>query len=1089
MNATEVSDGNAPPSTLRSKLPGNKDHSEPTEDEVKNTSNEPNPTKAPDGLVNGVVSEQILEDDLSGDQSETSLEMREINEFEPLEVRKKKGRKRFLQTTDYIRLIEDRISFLEEEIRGLKGPPLVYESGGSQVDSFGPGARALPQAFAAPPPPLPPLLPLSHPLPDPNRGDGPLRELTYNTWESFQSPATRTSVVEVLVGEPGIPKVKKEGNPEVTKETIAKPAETKMKLPNRIRIHSPHILKLLEKVSSVDFGHGEMAVFLRPFKILVYCEESIRDEIRALEVDVRAAKEEEDKDKGAHNGVEGGAKPEVDGQIERPAIVRHEYQPGTADGPSEDNTPPRLNIDMAEALAHARILEQFMDKELKCILDLRLRIRNGNIKTISFDNLWLLFNPGVVVYSREQAYKVLSTSGCQRLDKRKVQQYRKVVRMDYDGQQPYREHETVSPFVVDCYYIGFNGRKYGAVQKVFRISAYDGERPITTLPICPAKFISKDRREREYERGKLFLSLTGGGAAFKHRQYDGLVVTPDGEIEEVNSRVIIDFVTAFRMQPKWCPDLGLKGASVVDPREVTFCDDTDHEDPLLCFYCWFDNIWEDHRLEQQHASEYMEKLDIKLESLQNASDFEEDQIFLLPEKIYGFILRNRKWVAFTIDDIRDVIPTEENFKDLVIPPRHKRIVEALVKTHSRGSRAVDKGILQRGNIKHHVDFVRGKGEGVIMLLHGPPGVGKTSTAECVAELCDRPLFQITCGDIGTEPEDVEKNLNANFRLAHRWGCVLLLDEADVYLTKRGHEDLKRNTLVSVFLRVLEYYPGILLLTTNRVGLFDEAFKSRIHVSLQYPKLDKVSAMRVWENHIRRAKRRYHVEEKKVMKLARQTFDTMSWNGRQIKNAFQVVISLAEFDALKNPRPIETSETAEPEKVELRLKWFKKVMDASTDFNEYIQKLYGNTEEDRAMTSKHRNDRFESFTFEQNEPPAKQAPPQRTASSDSDSDSDSDDSSSDSDSDVGPQKPKKIKNPVKSKKPKQSRSKTSVTKTSKKKGKKEKVVSESEESSTEEDSSSGESDAEEKADGVGEESEEEAKEEKPPRKKSSRKSKK
>lgn len=110
------------------------------------------------------------------------------------------------------------------------------------------------------------------------------------------------------------------------------------------------------------------------------------------------------------------------------------------------------------------------------------------------------------------------------------------------------------------------------------------------------------------------------------------------------------------MQPKWCPDLGLKGASVVDPREVTFCDDTDHEDPLLCFYCWFDNIWEDHRLEQQHASEYMEKLDIKLESLQNASDFEEDQIFLLPEKIYGFILRNRKWGKCFILDMLSYRP-------------------------------------------------------------------------------------------------------------------------------------------------------------------------------------------------------------------------------------------------------------------------------------------------------------------------------------------------------------------------------------------------------------------------------------------------
>jgi SpoVK/Ycf46/Vps4 family AAA+-type ATPase len=122
-------------------------------------------------------------------------------------------------------------------------------------------------------------------------------------------------------------------------------------------------------------------------------------------------------------------------------------------------------------------------------------------------------------------------------------------------------------------------------------------------------------------------------------------------------------------------------------------------------------------------------------------------------------------------------------------------VESLVKTHSQRPKTASKGKLEK-DIKHHVDFIRGKGDGIIMLLHGPPGVWKTSTAECVAELCDRPLFQITCGDIGTDPKDVEKNLNDNFRLADRWGCVLLLDEADVFLTKRGQEDLKRNTLVS-----------------------------------------------------------------------------------------------------------------------------------------------------------------------------------------------------------------------------------------------------------------------------------------------------
>lgn len=41
------------------------------------------------------------------------------------------------------------------------------------------------------------------------------------------------------------------------------------------------------------------------------------------------------------------------------------------------------------------------------------------------------------------------------------------------------------------------------------------------------------------------------------------------------------------------------------------------------------------------------------------------------------------------------------------------------------------------------------------------------------------------GDIGySSPEDVEERLANQFDLAQRWGCVLLLDEADVFLMKR-----------------------------------------------------------------------------------------------------------------------------------------------------------------------------------------------------------------------------------------------------------------------------------------------------------------
>lgn len=70
------------------------------------------------------------------------------------------------------------------------------------------------------------------------------------------------------------------------------------------------------------------------------------------------------------------------------------------------------------------------------------------------------------------------------------------------------------------------------------------------------------------------------------------------------------------------------------------------------------------------------------------------------------------------------------------------------------------------------------GKGVIILLHGEPGVGKTSTAECIADYTSRPLYPITCGDIGETADDVESNLEKTFQLAHKWGCVLLLDEAE-----------------------------------------------------------------------------------------------------------------------------------------------------------------------------------------------------------------------------------------------------------------------------------------------------------------------
>lgn len=240
----------------------------------------------------------------------------------------------------------------------------------------------------------------------------------------------------------------------------------------------------------------------------------------------------------------------------------------------------------------------------------------------------------------------------------------------------------------------------------------------------------------------------------------------------------------------------------------------------------------------------------------------------------------------------------------MLPEGHAKIVKSLVETHLRGLKDSDR---KEPALAHHSDIVQGKGTGLVLLLHGAPGVGKTSTAECIAELTRRPLFPITCGDIGDNAADVQRNLEQNFHLAHHWNCVLLLDEADVFLAQRERTDLKRNALVSVFLRVLEYYRGILFLTTNRVGMFDDAFKSRIHLSLYYPPLNRKSSFKVWKMNINEARKRgLEVDERRITKFAKEHFDSLEdhkgpqstivgssiWNGRQIRNAFQTAIALA-----------------------------------------------------------------------------------------------------------------------------------------------------------------------------------------------------
>ncbi|XDG06063.1 hypothetical protein ABKA04_005678 [Annulohypoxylon sp. FPYF3050] len=287
--------------------------------------------------------------------------------------------------------------------------------------------------------------------------------------------------------------------------------------------------------------------------------------------------------------------------------------------------------------------------------------------------------------------------------------------------------------------------------------------------------------------------------------------------------------------------------------------------------------------------------------------------YLMPMMIKGYNLKRKKWVDLRADSIREVVWNTRAFESLEIGRTAKKTIQALISNQIESEKSTD--------------LISGKGNGLILLLHGGPGTGKTLTAESMAEIAGKPLYPVTCGDIGTEPEAVETYLESVLHIGKTWGCVVLLDEADVFLEQRDLNDLRRNALVSVFLRVLEYYDGILVLTSNRVGTFDEAFKSRIQLAVHYDNLTTNQRRKIWGNFIQRLEElgeegidfvdlRHHIPQ-----LAENNI-----NGREIRNVITIARQYARWE---RGQPNQSND-------KLDYEMMKGVLETTKKFDQYIR---------------------------------------------------------------------------------------------------------------------------------------------------------
>ncbi|KAJ7148971.1 hypothetical protein C8R43DRAFT_1193626 [Mycena crocata] len=289
-----------------------------------------------------------------------------------------------------------------------------------------------------------------------------------------------------------------------------------------------------------------------------------------------------------------------------------------------------------------------------------------------------------------------------------------------------------------------------------------------------------------------------------------------------------------------------------------------------------------------------------------SADLTDEELLLTPTVVYGFSLGDKIWLEFDVTKITPVAWNEDAFANLVLPADRKTLLRSLVEAHHEEA-GFD-------------DFVKGKGAGLVVNLFGPPGVGKTFSAEATSEHVQRPLYVIGGGDLGTRAADLDQALERVFDVATAWKAIVLIDEADVFLERRSLHDLERNAMVAVFLRHVEYYRGILFLTTNRVQAFDEAFLSRIHVALHFGELSESSRAQVWRAFIARANQQGlgvdGVGEAEILALAKRAV-----NGRQIKNAVRTAHSLA---------------SGRKERVGIR--HFEETLDAMDEFTEQFEMM-------------------------------------------------------------------------------------------------------------------------------------------------------
>lgn len=499
---------------------------------------------------------------------------------------------------------------------------------------------------------------------------------------------------------------------------------------------------------------------------------------------------------------------------------------------------------------HAELLHGTLVKEFKSMIDTSQDMKSKRVMT--YEHLWTLFQPGAVVFARQDGQETAMT----------LVEHR------------YGQDAKGNPcFWLTCKYVDWDGTKFGTQKLNLSIPLYFGTRSISSLRVYPIEYHHESQalRERLIARGAKAEELAGP----HYRAYQG-VAWRQGQFGtkdkyNVKGRIVIDTYGWNRFNPSYSIFVAPLNQKEHSSDRHGRCDDDYGEED-----CGDedDGYSSAHDYEEDDGGMPLDGAFADEDEATKHVPLTTEQKLICTPMLRGYSLKNKLWLNFFVNCVKDIEWQKDAFDRLVLPKNQKELILGFAESQRKFRDTFD-------------DVIEGKGRGMIILLCGPPGVGKTLTAESMAEEMKVPLYMMSAGDLGFDPRKVETKLQDILEMCSRWNAILLLDEADVFLEQRSLHELERNKLVSIFLRVLEYYEGTMFLTTNRVQTFDPAFQSRIHISLDYQELTIDSRRTVWSNFLDKSVQEHSITKSQLMELSR-----MNMNGRQIKNILKIARLLA-----------------------------------------------------------------------------------------------------------------------------------------------------------------------------------------------------